>query len=437
MPGRSLLGWTRALLNAGVGVFVILMVSVAQGHEYKGMSTHAEVEGTSASVTINLAATDAILLAPDHDRDRDGRISRTEYEAGRTDLVAAVAGALKASALGQVLEAKSSGVEIESTEPFSDEPHALRFHFTYAAESGKTLEGFRLDPNIFRSIKVSPITGKPVVGAARNTVTVLDQGKNVTFVTTGRDVYDPQTAARRSAGLTASGTSETANTEAAMGAAESGDDTVAVGASSIISLMTHFLKEGVIHILVGWDHVLFVVGLILLANSLRSLVKVITAFTVAHSITLILTSLNVVRVDRPQIVEAIIAASVAYVGLENLIRINKTVNWRWVLVFAFGLLHGMGFAGVLGELLGEEMKGASRGQLVACLLTFNVGVELGQLMIIAILFPPLVLLRKNSPVYLKRVVITGSIVVMFMGVSFLLDRTLIPGRLFYVEWFNG
>ena len=130
MPGRSLLGWTRALLNAGVGVFVILMVSVAQGHEYKGMSTHAEVEGTSASVTINLAATDAILLAPDHDRDRDGRISRAEYEAGRTDLVAAVAGALKASALGQVLEAKSSGVEIESTEPFSDEPHALRFHFT-------------------------------------------------------------------------------------------------------------------------------------------------------------------------------------------------------------------------------------------------------------------------------------------------------------------
>jgi hydrogenase/urease accessory protein HupE len=437
MSGYSLLAGSRALLKAGVSVSIVLMVSVTQCHEYKGMSTHAEVEGTSASVTINLAATDAILLAPEHDRNRDGRISRTEYESGRADLVAGVAGVLKVSALGQVLEAKSSGVEIESTEPFSDEPHALRFNFTYAAESGKTLEGFRLDPNIFRSIKVSPITGKPVVGAARNTVTVLDHGKNVTFIATGREVYDPRTVARQNAGIVTAGTSGTVNAEGAMQANESDEDTVAIGASSIVSLMAHFLKEGVIHILIGWDHVLFVVGLILLANSLRSLVTVITAFTVAHSITLILTSLNVLRVDQPQIVEAIIAASVAYVGLENLIRVNKTVNWRWVLVFAFGLLHGMGFAGVLAELLGEEMKGASRGQLVACLLTFNVGVELGQLLIIAILFPLLVLLRKNSPVNLKRVVIAGSVVVMFMGVSFLLDRTLIPGRLFYVEWFNG
>jgi hypothetical protein len=97
----------------------------------------------------------------------------------------------------------------------------------------------------------------------------------------------------------------------------------------------------------------------------------------------------------------------------------------------------MGFAGVLADLLGEGMSKASSGEMIACLLTFNVGVEIGQLMIIAVLFPLLMKLRKNAPLVAKRTVIVGSSVVLFMGVSFLLDRTVLPERLFYVQWFNG
>jgi hypothetical protein len=138
-----------------------------------------------------------------------------------------------------------------------------------------------------------------------------------------------------------------------------------------------FVLLGVTHILPwGIDHVLFVLGLALLSPRLGPLLAQVTAFTLAHTLTLALSSFGVVRLS-PGIVEPLIALSIVYVAVENVVS-PKLRPSRLVLVFAFGLLHGLGFAGVLGEI------GLPEGQQLTALLAFNVGVELGQLGVIAL-----------------------------------------------------
>ena len=154
-----------------------------------------------------------------------------------------------------------------------------------------------------------------------------------------------------------------------------------------------FLTSGVEHILHGFDHIAFVLTLLVaivlgrdaegawrrrrFPEALRATAASVTSFTVAHSITLIAASLGYVSVPA-QIVESAIALSIAYTAVENIIR--PDVRWRFVLTFGFGLLHGMGFARVLAVMLPPD-------DVVVPLLTFNVGVELGQLLVVAVALP--------------------------------------------------
>jgi hypothetical protein len=141
-----------------------------------------------------------------------------------------------------------------------------------------------------------------------------------------------------------------------------------------------YVVEGICHILFGFDHLLFVLGLLLIVKDGWMLVKTVTAFTLAHSITLGVATLGLVHVPRKPI-EAAIALSIVFVaaeiahGLQG--RLGLTVRWPWVVAFTFGLLHGFGFAGALAEI------GLPQKDIPLALLTFNVGVELGQFMFIA------------------------------------------------------
>jgi len=158
----------------------------------------------------------------------------------------------------------------------------------------------------------------------------------------------------------------------------------------------------------GLDHILFVVGLFLLTTAIGPLLWQISAFTLAHTITLALGMLGILNIPG-NIVEPIIAASIVYVALENII-FPKMTAWRPVLVFAFGLLHGLGFAGVLSEF------GMPQGQFLAGLIGFNIGVELGQLAVIAVCFLAVGLWFGKKPWYRKVVVIPGSLIVACNGV---------------------
>jgi hypothetical protein len=147
--------------------------------------------------------------------------------------------------------------------------------------------------------------------------------------------------------------------------------------ASPLETFGRYVTLGITHILPwGLDHVLFVLGLALLSPRLGPLLAQVTAFTAAHTLTLALSSYGVVRLP-PSIVEPLIALSIVYVAVENVVSPKLRAS-RVALVFAFGLLHGLGFAGVLGEI------GLPEGQRVTALLAFNVGVELGQLAVIAL-----------------------------------------------------
>ncbi|QJC78612.1 HupE/UreJ family protein [Pseudomonas umsongensis] len=142
-----------------------------------------------------------------------------------------------------------------------------------------------------------------------------------------------------------------------------------------------FLVHGIQHILGGFDHLLFVFGLLLLVSNGWMLVKTITAFTLAHSITLALAALGAVRLPGPP-VEATIALSILLLAMEiarkNRGEVSFTVQWPWVVAFCFGLLHGFGFAGALADI------GLPKHDLPLALFTFNVGVEIGQLVFVAV-----------------------------------------------------
>lgn len=179
-----------------------------------------------------------------------------------------------------------------------------------------------------------------------------------------------------------------------------------------------FLKLGVEHIWTGYDHLLFLFGLLIVCARFRASVAIISCFTLGHSLTLVLATLDIVNVSA-RTIEPLIAASIVYVGVENLVRRGAEPRGRWALTFFFGLIHGFGFAGVLREL----GLGSGGGGLVLPLFSFNLGVELGQVAIAAVVLPVVWRLRQQEK-FLQRGVPTLSAVVALAGLYWLLQRTL-------------
>ncbi|WP_199775480.1 HupE/UreJ family protein [Microbulbifer pacificus] len=167
-----------------------------------------------------------------------------------------------------------------------------------------------------------------------------------------------------------------------------------------LTVATSYLRHGVDHILFGFDHLLFVLALLLIVRNLRVLLWTVTAFTLAHSITLALSTLGVVRLPSTP-VEAVIALSIVLLASE-ILRVRRghesaTARWPWLVAFAFGLLHGFGFAGALSEL------GLPEGDIPLALLAFNLGVELGQLLFITAVLTVIALARRmNIPTLTQR-----------------------------------
>jgi len=193
-----------------------------------------------------------------------------------------------------------------------------------------------------------------------------------------------------------------------------GVDVYAAGPQGVLAVLRTFIGTGIHHIFLGPDHVLFIVGLLLLGGSLGRVVRVATSFTLAHSITLALAVLGVVRIPS-RIIEPMIALSVVYVGFEN-VRARPGTDWRTRIAFAFGLIHGFGFASVLREF------GLPRGSLAWSLLGFNLGVEAGQVCIVLAVVPVLAALRAGWPRLAPRALALGSWGIVCTGSVWFLER---------------
>lgn len=183
----------------------------------------------------------------------------------------------------------------------------------------------------------------------------------------------------------------------------------------VSDVFSYYVKLGFEHIIpLGLDHILFVVGLYLLSPKLKTIIWQATAFTVAHTITLILSMKNII-VAPPDIVEPIIALSIVFIAVENLIT-STLQPWRIALVFAFGLVHGMGFASALNEL------GIPRDAFFSSLLSFNVGVELGQISVILLCYAAFGRWFSEKEWYKPRVVVPMSLAIAAIAVFWTIER---------------
>lgn len=206
------------------------------------------------------------------------------------------------------------------------------------------------------------------------------------------------------------------------------DQQFSLDAPSRLRQFLDYLREGIWHIWIGYDHILFLLALLLPAVVVRdagkwrsvsafrpafwTVLKIVTAFTVAHSITLTLATLGVVSLPS-RWVESTIAASVVIAALNNVFPMFR--ERRWVMAFLFGLIHGFGFASVLSDL------GLPQNALVLALIGFNVGVEIGQLAIVAAFLPFIYFLRHTA--FYRRVLLTGgSIVIAILALVWLVER---------------
>ncbi len=183
---------------------------------------------------------------------------------------------------------------------------------------------------------------------------------------------------------------------------------------SAASVAIEYVVAGFDHILPkGLDHILFVIGLFLLSPTIRALAIQVSLFTAAHTTTLALAATGLVSVPAT-IVEPLIAGSIAFIAIENILKTSLS-RWRPWVVFGFGLLHGLGFASVLGEF------GLPTGQFAVALVAFNIGVEIGQITVLAACFIAVALIYRR-PWYRTAISIPASLIIAGIGVFWMVER---------------
>jgi hydrogenase/urease accessory protein HupE len=345
-------------------VLVILATATAFAHDPGLSAAEMRLDGNKAVARLTFARDDIEIVAP-MDADRDGRVTQPEFEV--------VEGRLKSLAK----ESFALSVDGEEASPSTvavglDESGAVHFELEFTLPQGSKLS--------LRSLLI----GK------------LPRGHRQFLAL--RDVKGNSLGQRA---LDASNNSFECD----------------LAALPISRTRTHafwgFLLLGVEHILQGFDHLAFLFALLIAGGTLREAAKIITSFTVAHSITLALATLDALAIPA-SVIEPLIAASIIYVGLENVLR--REIKRRWMLTFAFGLVHGFGFASALRELgVGAGLKA------VAPLLSFNLGVEIGQIAVAALVLPLIWKLRQR-PLFVIRYVPACSILIALAGGYWLWDR---------------
>lgn len=348
-------------------VFLVVAVASALAHDPGLSAAVLKLEGDRVSAHLTFARADIELLVP-MDADRDGKISESEFAQVRPQLQALAAEAIAVKVVGQPVQTEITGIEL-------DDSNGIHFNFSFAKSSGGifTIESKLIErmPRGHRQF-VELIGGEKLIGSK--------------MLTAGSISYQP-------------------TADALAEAAKAGESFWA------------FFVLGLEHIAFGFDHLAFLFALLLAGSKLREAAKIITSFTLAHSITLALATFDVVNLPS-WIVEPMIAVSIVYVGLENLFRRDR--GKRWLLTFAFGLIHGFGFASVLRE-LGIAEQGTSA---IIPLFSFNFGVELGQITIAALILPMIWKLREQ-PKFVPRYVPAFSVLIALAGGYWLVERTLL------------
>jgi hydrogenase/urease accessory protein HupE len=372
-PGQAALsrlaGW-RVVQGAILVVLCSLLpLQKAAAHDPGLSSLTIRQRANGLEATLTLAARDAAQLA-ELDENHDGAVTQIEFARGRRQLEAAVARNVVVAADGKVAGAKSIRSRL-------DENNNVEVRLDFGATAFSSLE-----------IQSKLIASLPL--GHRQYLQVQNSSGGKVF-----EGLLSATADRATAQMLYSNANNTA--------------------FEAVHSFTNFLSLGVKHILTGYDHLLFLFGLLIMARGFFFSLSIITSFTIAHSATLAVATLQLVQIPS-RIVEPLIAASIVFVGVENLFR-GEILKSRRPVTVGFGLIHGFGFASALTE----SGVGSSAGGVVLPLFSFNLGVELGQIMIAVAVLPIIWKLREN-PMFITRWAPTCSAIVVVLGSFWFVQR---------------
>jgi hydrogenase/urease accessory protein HupE len=372
-PGQAAsprLAGSRVARAAIVAVlFLLLPLQKTAAHDPGLSSLAVRSCRNSLEVTLTLAVRDAAQLA-ELDEDHDGIVTQAEFGQTRSQLETAVARQLFIAADGKIAKDSSSHSRLDGN---NNVEVCLNFHAI----------GFSSLEIQSRILALLPLGHRQYLQVQNSLGETIFEGL-LSAAADRATVQMPHTNA------------STAMFEAARSFA-------------------NFLSLGVKHILTGYDHLLFLLGLLLVAGGFFSSLGIITSFTIAHSITLAVATLQLVQIPS-RIVEPLIAASIVFVGIENLLR-GDIPKARRMVPFGFGLIHGFGFASALRE----AGIGSGTGGIVLPLFSFNLGVELGQIMVTALALPIIWKLRE-TPMFIARWAPACSAAVVLLGGFWFVQR---------------
>jgi hydrogenase/urease accessory protein HupE len=350
-------------------LFSVLSVQYAKAHDPGLSSLTIRQRTNSLETTLTLAVKDASQLV-ELDQDHDGIVTQAEFAKTRSQLETVVAKQLSIAADGKV--AKDSAIHSRLDENSNVEV-LLNF-----------------DAAVFSNLEIQS-----------KLITSLPLGHRQYFQvqnSRGETIFD-----------------RLLSSAADHATVEIPDAHSSIGAFEAARSFANFVSLGVKHILTGYDHLLFLFGLLLVARGFFSSLGIITSFTIAHSITLAVATLQLVQIPS-RIVEPLIAASIVFVGAENLLR-GDIPKARRMVPFGFGLIHGFGFASALRE----AGIGSGSGGIVLPLFSFNFGVELGQIMVAAVALPIIWKLREN-PMFITQWAPACSAAVVLLGSFWFVER---------------
>ena len=372
-PGQaasSRLAGSRAVLGGILVIFFsLLSLQDAAAHDPGLSSLTIRQRTNSLEATLTLAVKDAAQLA-ELDEDHDGIVAQAEFAQTRSQLETAVARQVIIAADGKVTKDKSIRSRLD--------------------ENNNVEVLLNFDAVVFSSLEI--------------------QSKILALLPLGHRQY---LQVQNSRGETIF--QQLLSAAADRATVEMPDVHSSTAALEAVRSFTNFLSLGVKHILTGYDHLLFLLGLLLVARGFFSSLGIITSFTIAHSITLAVATLHVVQIPS-RIVEPLIAASIVFVGIENLLR-GDIPTARRMVAFGFGLIHGFGFASALRE----AGIGSGTGGIILPLFSFNLGVELGQIMVAALALPIIWKLREN-PMFIARWAPACSAAVVLLGSFWFVQR---------------
>jgi hydrogenase/urease accessory protein HupE len=352
-----------------VVLFSLPPVQRAAAHDPGLSSLTVRPYSNNLEVTLTLAVRDAAQIA-ELDENHDGAVSQAEFGRGQSQLEATVARQVVITAAGKVVKDKSVHSHL-------DENNNVEVLLNFAAVVFSNLE-----------IHSKLITSLPF--GHRQYLQIQNSRGDTIF--------------------------ERLLSAAADGATvEMPDAHSSIAAFEAARSFANFVSLGVKHILTGYDHLLFLFGLLLVTRGFFSSLGIITSFTIAHSITLAVATLRLVQIPS-RIVEPLIAASIVFVGIENLLR-GDIPKARRMVPFGFGLIHGFGFASALRE----AGIGSGTGGIMLPLFSFNLGVELGQIMVAALALPIIWKLREN-PMFIARWAPACSAAVVLLGSFWFVQR---------------